>query len=83
MYQKVLLAVLILLVALRVIAGILNSPRLAKLCLILVVLLVAAALIVWLLLGWSPIPGWLAGLFRRVVHWVGNDLQKATNSIKF
>ncbi len=74
MYQKILLAILILLGALRVIAGILNSPRLAKACLIGAVLVIAGALIVWVLMGLSPIPPfvfklwrWLVGLFHSGV----------------
>jgi predicted tellurium resistance membrane protein TerC len=68
MYQKVLLAILILLAALRVIAGILNSPRLAKLCLILVVLLIATSLILWVMMGWSPIPAWLTNTARWIIN---------------
>jgi predicted tellurium resistance membrane protein TerC len=66
MYPNMLLSILILLIALQVIGGMLSTPKLIKAASVGMVLLVAAALIVWLLMGLSPIPPWVAKFFVRI-----------------
>jgi predicted tellurium resistance membrane protein TerC len=59
MYPNILLSILILLAALEIIGGMLRSHRLMKTAGVSLVLLVAASLILWLLMGLSPVPAWL------------------------
>jgi len=73
MYPNILLSVLIALIALTVIGGILNTPRLAKAAGVLLVAEAAVALILWLLMGLSPVPPW----FLRWVAWLVHTLQRA------
>ena len=68
MYPNILLSVFIALVAFMIIGGILNSQRLVKAAGVLMVDGVATALILWLLLGLSPVPSWLAKAFVRLVQ---------------
>ena len=48
--------------------GILNSARPVKAAGALMVAAVATALILWLLMGLSPVPTWLTKAFVRLVH---------------
>lgn len=68
MYPNILLSVFIALVAFVIIGGMLNSPRLVKAAGVLMVAGVAAALILWLLMGLSPIPPWFPKWVDRLVH---------------
>lgn len=68
MYANSLLSVFIALIAFTVIGGILNSPRLVKAAGVLMVAAVATALILWLLMGLSPIPNWFAKAVVPLVH---------------
>ena len=68
MYPNILLSVFIALVAITIIGGILNSPRLVKAAGVLMVAALATALILWLLKGLSPIPNWLPKMVARLVH---------------
>ena len=68
MYPNILISILILLVAFEIIGGIMGSARLAKAAGVGMVLLVAAALIVWLLMGLSPIPAWLAKFVVKIIR---------------
>jgi len=68
MYPNILLSVLILVLALQVIGGMLGNQKLIKAAGVGAVLLVAAALILWLLLGLNPIPEWFIKLFSKAVH---------------
>jgi hypothetical protein len=68
MYPNILLSVFIALIAFTIIGGILNSPRLVKAAGVLMVVAMATALILWLLMGLSPIPSWLAKAVARLVH---------------
>ena len=68
MYPNVLMSVFIALIAFAIIGAILSSPRLAKAAAVLMVATVAAALIVWLLMGLSPVPRWLTRMVIRLVH---------------
>jgi hypothetical protein len=68
MYPNILLSVFIALVACMIIGGMLNSPRLVKVAGVLIVAEVAAALILWLLMGLSPVPSWFAKWVVRMVH---------------
>jgi len=73
MYPNILLSVFIALIALAVIGSILNSPRLVKAAGVLLVTEAAVALILWLLMGLSPVPSW----FPRWVAWLVHTLQRA------
>jgi len=66
MYPNILISILILLVAVQVIGGMLSTPKLIKAAGVGMVLLVAAALIVWLMMGLSPIPPWIAKFFVKI-----------------
>ncbi len=68
MYPNILVSILILLVALEVIGHMLQRAWLVKAAGVGMVLLVAAALIIWLLLGMSPIPAWFTKLVERMLH---------------
>ena len=68
MYPNILLSVFIALIAFMVIGGILDSPRLVKAAGVLMVATVATALILWLVVGLSPVPTWLPKAFVRLVH---------------
>ena len=75
MYANILLSVFIALIAFMIIGGILNSPRLVKAAGVLMVAVTAVALILWLLMGLSPVPPWLprtvarlASAVRRAAH---------------
>lgn len=68
MYPNILLSVFIALIAFTIIGGILNSPRLVKAAGVLMVAAVATALILWLLMGLSPVPNWLTKTVVRLVH---------------
>ncbi len=70
MYPNMLLSVLIALVALMIIGSMLNSQRLVKAAGALMVAEVAAALILWLLMGLSPLPSWFVNWVSRLVHTV-------------
>jgi hypothetical protein len=73
MYQKMLLAVLIGLGALRIVATILDSGRLVRLFQIVIVLFLATVLILWVTMGWSPIPGFVVKGVRWFVHLVSSE----------
>ena len=66
MYPNILLSILILLIAFQVIGGMLSTPKLIKAASVGVVLLVASALIIWLLMGLSPIPPWVSKFFVKI-----------------
>jgi hypothetical protein len=68
MYPNILLSVFIVLTAFAIIGGMLNSPRLVKAAGVLMVAAVATALILWLLMGLSPVPNWLTKTVIRLVH---------------
>ena len=68
MYPNMLLSVLIALVALMIIGGMLNSQRLVKAAGVLMVAELAVALILWLLMGLSPLPSWFVRWVSRLVH---------------
>jgi len=68
MYPNILVSIFIALIALAIIGGILNSPRLVKAAGVLLVVEAAAAVILWLLLGLSPVPPWFPRLVSRLVH---------------
>ena len=68
MYPNILLSVFIALIAFTIIGGILNSPRLVKAAGVLMVAAVATALILWLLMGLSPIPNWFVKAVVPLVH---------------
>ena len=68
MYPHIVLSVFIALVALAVIGGILNSPRLVKVAGVLLVAEAAVALILWVLMGLSPVPPWFPRWVARLVH---------------
>jgi len=75
MYPNVLLSVFVGLIALKVIGEVLHNDKLAKAAGVLIVGTVAAALILWLLKGLSPVPQWatrallqLAEAGQRLVH---------------
>ena len=70
MYPNILLSVFIALVAFMFIGGMLNSPRLVKAAGVLMVAGVATALILWLLMGLSPIPPWFSKWVVRLFHGV-------------
>jgi len=70
MYPNMLLSVLIALVALLIIGGMLNSRRLVKTAGVLMVAELAVALILWLLIGLSPLPSWFVNWVSRLVHTV-------------
>ena len=70
MDPNILLSVFIALVAFMIIGGILNSPRLVKAAGVLMVAGVATALILWLLMGLSPIPPWFSRWVVRLSHGV-------------
>jgi hypothetical protein len=67
MYPNILLSILIMLVAFEIIGGMVGSQRLMKTSGVCMVLLVATALIVWLLMGLSPIPAWLTNFVKKIV----------------
>lgn len=66
MYPNILISILILLVAFQVIGGMLSTPKLIKAASVGIVLLVAAALIIWLLMGLSPIPPWISKFVVKI-----------------
>ena len=66
MYPNVLISILIMLVAFQVIGGMLSTPKLIKAASVGIVLLIAAALIIWLLMGLSPIPPWISKFFVKI-----------------
>lgn len=68
MYPNILLSVFIALIALQIIGSMVGRPKLFKAAGVLMVVAVATALILWLLMGLSPIPGWLAKVAVRLVH---------------
>jgi len=68
MYANILLSVFIALIALTIIGGILNSPRLVKAAGVLLVAEAAVALILWLLMGLSPVPPWFPRWVARLAH---------------
>ena len=68
MYPNMLLSVLIALVAVMIIGGMLNSQRLVKAAGALMVVELAVALILWLLMGLSPLPSWFVRWVSRLVH---------------
>jgi hypothetical protein len=68
MYPNLLLSVFIALIALQIIGGMVGRPKLVKAAGVLMVVAVATALILWLLMGLSPIPSWLAKVAVRLVH---------------
>jgi intracellular septation protein A len=68
MYPNILLSVFIALTAFAIIGGMLNTPRLVKAAGVLMVATVATALILWLLMGLSPVPNWLTKTVVRLVH---------------
>jgi hypothetical protein len=68
MYPNILLSVFIALIAFAIIGGILNSPKLVKAAGVLMVVAVATALILWLLMGLSPVAPWLAKWVAGLVH---------------
>jgi len=70
MYPNLLLSVLIALVALMIIGGMLNSQKIVRAAGVLMVAEVAVALILWLLLGLSPLPSWLVKWVSRLVQTV-------------
>lgn len=70
MYPNILVSILIMLIALQVIGGMLGSRKLIKGAGIGMVLLVASALIIWILLGLSPLPVWFTKLVGRIVRLV-------------
>ena len=70
MYPNVLLSVFIALVAFMIIGRMINSPRLVKAAGVLMVAGVATALIVWLLMGFSPVPAWFSKWVDRLFHTV-------------
>jgi hypothetical protein len=68
MYPNILLSVFIALIALQIIGGVVGSPKLVKLAGVMLVAAVATTLILWLLMGLSPVPSWLTKVFVRLVH---------------
>jgi hypothetical protein len=68
MYPNILLSIFIALIAFLIIGGMLNSPKLVKAAGVLIVAEVAVALILWLLMGFSPLPPWFAKWVARLVH---------------
>jgi hypothetical protein len=68
MYPNILVSIFIALIALAIIGGILNSPRLVKAAGVLLVVEAAVAVILWLLLGLSPVPPWFPRWVSRLVH---------------
>ena len=68
MYPNLLLSIFIALVAFLIIGAILNAPRLVKAALVLIVAEAAVAMILWLLMGRSPVPPWFARWSVRIVH---------------
>lgn len=68
MYPNILLSVFIALIAFMIIGGILNSPRLIKAAGVLMVAALAAALILWLLMGLSPVAPWMPRAVARLFH---------------
>jgi intracellular septation protein A len=68
MYANILLSVFIALIAFMVIGGILKSVRLVKAAGVLMVAAVATALILWLLMGLSPVPDWFPKVVVRLVQ---------------
>jgi len=68
MYPNVVLSGFIALVAFIIIGGILNSHRLVKAAGVLMVAALATALILWLLMGLSPVPNWSTKTVVRLVH---------------
>ncbi|MCE5310125.1 MAG: hypothetical protein LLG20_21020 [Acidobacteriales bacterium] len=68
MYPNILLSVLILIVAILIIGQMLGNRRLSKVAAVGLVLFTAATLILWLLLGLNPVPGWFVKSVRDVLH---------------
>jgi hypothetical protein len=76
MYPNFLLSVFIALVALQIIGGVVGKPTLAKAAGVLMVAAAAAALILWLLMGLSPVPPWFTKLVARLVYTVQGTARK-------
>ncbi len=68
MYPNVLLWALIFIVAFLIIGQVVGSHRLIKAAGVALVLFVATTLILWLLLGLSPIPGWFIKFSKTLLH---------------
>jgi hypothetical protein len=68
MYPNILLSVFIALIALQIIGGVAGSHKVIKIAGVLMVAAAAAALILWLLMGLSPVPPWLPRTVARLVH---------------
>lgn len=68
MYPNILLSVFIALIALQIIGGMVHNPRLTKAASVLMVAAAAAVLILWLLVGFSPVPAWFAKMVVRLIH---------------
>jgi predicted tellurium resistance membrane protein TerC len=68
MYPNVLISILILLMAVEVIGGMLNNHKLIKAAGVGVVLLVAGALIIWVMMGLSPVPVWAVKFVTKIVR---------------
>ena len=64
MYLKILASALIILVAMRVIGGILGKRKLVKAAVVGLVLIVTVAILNWILLGLSPVPSWFLRLAK-------------------
>jgi hypothetical protein len=52
-----------------------GSHKLSKASVVGIVLLASGAAILWLLMGMSPVPGWLTKFVERVVHSVSAAVQ--------
>ena len=76
MYANILLSVFIALIAFMIIGGILNSPRLVKAAGVLMVAVTAVALILWLLMGLSPVPPWLPRTVARLASAVQRSVHR-------
>jgi len=68
MYPNILVSIFILLMAVEIIGHMLRREWLVKTAAVGMVLLVAAALIVWLLLGLSPVPVWFTKFVSRILR---------------
>ena len=67
MYPKLLVVIFILLMTTRFISDVVEKPKLAKAAIIGVILLVATSLVLWVLMGLSPVPDWATKLVRRAI----------------
>jgi hypothetical protein len=68
MYPNILLSCLILIVAFLIIGRMLDNRSLSKTAAVALVLFTAATLILWLLLGLNPVPGWFAKSVKDGLH---------------